>query len=217
MTYRHLTAAAALAACTALLVTGCGGSEDKGKDDDKIAGAEQDDKKSESPSASASGSAERPEIKLPKDVTYKFTPEQTGDAAQDAALEDNKEFIRAMDAAIVAGEPRLPALEFYTEGEAAAAAQEWVQSFIDEGWTITGLVEYYDRRVSISSGTSASISYCADESKAFNKVIKTGEVQKTKPSKNSYIAYNSVLKKNKDGVWETVKMHSRRGADSCQR
>lgn len=106
---RLLTTAVA-AAAAALLLTACGGGGES-KDNDKIAGADTGGEKSASPSASVSDSAERPKIELPSDLTHTFTPKQSDDAVQNAVLKDNAELIRALGAAIVAQNPRLPALE----------------------------------------------------------------------------------------------------------
>lgn len=207
--------AAAFAATAALTLSACGGGDDDSGGNDKIAGADTD--KSPTPaSPSATDSAERPKVTLPSDVKDVFSPEETGKSVEDAILRDNAEFVRALDAAIVAQDPRLPALEFYTEGEGAVAAEKWVQGFKDAGWTVTGTTRYFDRAVKVKSGTSAAIGYCADESKAYSKVIKTGELTGTKVSKDSYVAYSVEVAKNKQGVWELVKITSARGATGCQ-
>ncbi|MFF4275932.1 hypothetical protein [Streptomyces sp. NPDC001536] len=213
-----LLAAAALTAVAALSLSACGGGDDSAKGNDKIAGADTgaDSSASASPSASASGSAERPTVKLPSDVKEVFTPEETGDPVKDAVLKDNAELIRALDAAIIAQNPRLPALEFYTEGEGAASAEQWVKGFKDAGWTVTGTTRYFNRAVKVKSETSAAIGYCADESKAYSKVIKTGELKGTEVTKDSYVAYNAQVIKNKQGIWELVKITSVRGAAGCQ-
>ncbi|MEU5598121.1 hypothetical protein [Streptomyces sp. NPDC020298] len=213
----HLIPTAAAGALAALLLAGCGGGGDGGsKGNDKIAGADTGGKSSASPSASASTSADHPKIELPSDVKLTFTPEQAGDAVKDAILNDNAEFVRALDAAIVAQNPRLPALEYYTEGEGAVAAQQWVKSFKDAGWTVTGTVRFFDRQVSVESKTKASLTYCGDESKGYSKVIKTNEIKRTKVSKDSYVAYGVQVQKNEKGVWELVKIASTRGAAKCQ-
>jgi hypothetical protein len=219
---RHVPpTAAAFVATATLLLTVCGGSDSEGtsKDNDKAAGADGGSAMSASLTASRSASATsagRPKIELPSDITHVFAAEETGDPVKDAVLKDNAEMIRALDAAIVAQNPRLPALEFYTEGEGAVAAEQWVKAFTDAGWTVTGTVNYYDRQVDVSSEDSASLSYCGDEGKGFSKVIKTGEVKKTPVSKDSYAAYGVQVRRNKAGVWELVKITSTRGADRCQ-
>ncbi|MGW1713045.1 hypothetical protein [Streptomyces sp. NPDC002156] len=213
--------AAAFVATATLLLTACGGSDSEGtsKDNDKAAGADGGSTMAASPTVSRSASATstgRPKIELPSDITHTFTPEETGDPVKEAVLKDNAEMIRALDAAIVAQNPRLPALEFYTEGEGAVAAEQWVKAFADAGWTVTGAVNYYDRQVNVSSEYSASLSYCGDEGKGFSKVIKTGEVKRTPVSKDSYVAYGVQVRKSEAGVWEMVKITSTRGADKCQ-
>jgi hypothetical protein len=217
MKRRTLPAAAALTAAAALLLTACGGGGDKASKNDKIAGADTGSSASTSPSTSATtASVDRPTIELPAGDTLTFAPEQVGDPVKDAILKDNADFVRALDAAIGAQNPRLPALEYYTEGEGAAAAQQWVKSFVDGGLTVTGTVRYFDRQVSVESKNKASLTYCGDESKGYNKVIKTGEVKKTKVTKNSYVSYGVQVEKNTKGVWELVKIVSARGADRCQ-
>ncbi|MFD3586463.1 hypothetical protein [Streptomyces sp. NPDC058683] len=219
MIYRLRPLTTATAGVTAaLLLAGCGGG-DGAESNDK--GASTGTSASVSAGASASISASptesgRPKIELPAEDTLTFAPERDSDPVKDAILKDNAEFVRALDMAIVARNPRLPALEYYTEGEGAAAAQQWVQSFVDGGLTVTGTVRYYDRQVTVESRTKASLTYCGDESKGFNKVVKTGEVQKTKPNKDSYVAYGVQVEKNGTGVWELMKIVSTRGADKCQ-
>ncbi|WP_371536123.1 hypothetical protein OG210_11310 [Streptomyces sp. NBC_00466] len=217
MNRRSLPAAAAIATAAALLLTACGGGGDsKSKDSGKIAGADQGASKPASPSASSSAAPDRPKVTLPSDVSDTFSPEKTGDATQDAILGDNAAYVRALDAAIVAGKPELPALEFYTEGEGAASSQEWVQSFVKNGRTITGTTRYYNRKVTVKSKTTAAISYCGDESKGYSKVIKTGKTEKTKVTNQSYVAYGVQVQRNSQGVWEMMKISSARGAASCQ-
>ncbi|MEU3370898.1 hypothetical protein ABZ734_10540 [Streptomyces sp. NPDC006660] len=217
MNRRTWPAAAALTATATLLLTACGGHSGP-KNADKIAGADQGSAK---PSASASASpspssADRPAIELPADVKDSFDPVTTGDTVKDSVLADNAEFVRALDAAIVAGNPRLPALEYYTEGVGAAAANKWVKEFTDAGWTITGTTRYFHRTVTVRTPKAASLTYCGDESQAFSKVIKTGEVKKTPTTKDSYVAYGIQVTKNDRGVWEVTDIKSTRGAASCQ-
>ncbi|MEU8348954.1 MULTISPECIES: hypothetical protein [unclassified Streptomyces] len=216
MTYRHLTAAAALAACTALLVTGCGGSEDKGKDDDKIAGAEQDDKKSESPSASPSESADRPKITSPSDFSSTFEWPKTGDKQKDAVLADAQNRVKAVDMAIDKQDPAHKAYQFYSEGTAAVGSEGFISRFVDENSSITGTKRYYNARVDISDSNAASLVYCEDQSKAYRLNLKTGKAKKTTPSKTDYVLYASRLKKNENGVWVTVELTSQRGSETCQ-
>lgn len=159
-------AAAALAASAALLLSACGGSDDKGNDE--IAGADSDTEKSasSSPSASADG-IDRPEIKLPKDDKLLF--EEPDDAKEASVLNDNREFIRATDDAIVRGNSKSSALRFYAKGDALKVSVDWVQQFVDAGQSVSGTVRYYNRKVTFLKDGSAGLTYCGDETKAYNE------------------------------------------------
>ncbi|MEJ1196819.1 MULTISPECIES: hypothetical protein [unclassified Streptomyces] len=79
--------ATAFAATAALLLTACGGGDDKSQENDKIAGADTESSPAAtSPSGAASDSADRPEITLPQGVKDVFEKWETGDAAKDAVL-----------------------------------------------------------------------------------------------------------------------------------
>ncbi|MFJ2263240.1 hypothetical protein ACIOKD_33880 [Streptomyces sp. NPDC087844] len=209
-----LLAAITLTSAAALTLSACGGDSPDGE----VAGAgtATATEKSASASASEEAAAGRPKIELPSDVKLSFTPDASEDPVENAILKDNAELVRALSAAIVAQDPRLPALEFYTEGEGAVAAQKWVKAFTDVGWTVTGDTRYFDRQVTVGAKNTASLTYCADESKAFSKVIKTGKIKGTEVTKNSYVAYGVQVEKSDEGVWELMKISSVRGAYKCQ-
>ncbi|KAF4405096.1 hypothetical protein [Streptomyces lycii] len=215
MTHRHLTAAAALTACTALLLSGCGSGDDpEGKSDDKIAGAE--DASSSSPSASAPDDSKRPSIKLPKDDVLIFENRKTGDPKKDAVLSDNEQRLRAIDAAIIEGDPESEPVYFYSARDAAVSAAKSIQSYVDDDLSVTGTVRYFDRSVTFRSDGSARLTYCSDETKGFAKERKTGKVLQSAPDENSYVFYDTRLDRNEAGVWQTTGVKSQRGAEQCQ-
>lgn len=212
-----LLAAIALTAAAALSLSACGSDDSsKDKDNDKIAGADTGTEKSASPSASASAVAGRPKIKLPSDLHYTFEWNKTGDADKDAVLSDGEQFIKATDQAIANQDPLDPAYRFYSEGELAATTQEYVQRFVDHKARTTGTYRFYDESVTVRGDGTATLSYCEDQGKAYNKYVKTGKVDKTPVTKNSYVLYNTALKKNKAGVWVTQDMLSERASGKCQ-
>ncbi|MCZ4118607.1 hypothetical protein [Streptomyces sp. H39-S7] len=207
--------AAALVMATALALTACGGDDNSSK---TIPGAQTTPPTptATTTTAAPTASAQRPTITLPSDVKDVFEGGQTGDPVKDAVLLDNAEGIKAVDAAIVAGKATTPDVRFYYEGEGAVTMAEWVQSFLAHKNTTTGTVRYYKRDVTLKGAGSATLIYCADESKAFNKSRTTGKIAVTPVTKNSYTVYNSRLEKNKQGVWQTIKVISQRGAAQCQ-
>ncbi|MFG2649395.1 hypothetical protein [Streptomyces sp. NPDC048436] len=210
-------ATSALAVSAALLLSSCGSSDDESKDNDKIAGADQEGgKKSASPSASPAEDSGRPEIKLPADLTMTFESPTTGDAVKKAVLADSAERMRAVNASITGTDPKGEAVSYYNTGKALEAAVTWVEKFKDADLTLTGAVRYYDRRVTLKDKTTATLAFCADESKGYSKKKANDEINKTPVTKNSYVLYNTQLVKNSGGTWQTSQIISTRGAAQCQ-
>ncbi|NEA62517.1 hypothetical protein G3I56_07910 [Streptomyces sp. SID12488] len=216
MKRRSLPVAAALVASAALLLTACGGDDSGSKDNDKIAGADTGSETSTSPTASASAdSADRPKIELPSDVTDKFESWKTGDAAKDSVLADTAGRIDATNDAIVRGDTGTPNLSFYYRDKALSDAVAWVQAYIDANMSFTGTTRYYAPQVTLSGETEASVVYCADESKGFNKNRKTNKVDRTPSSESPYVLYNTRLEKSEQGVWQAINLVSKRGDKTC--
>jgi hypothetical protein len=208
-------ATAVLAASAALLLNACGGGS-SGSDNGKIAGADVGNDKSATPTASASSTVNRPKIELPSDVTYVFEWNKTGDADKDAVLNDAEQRIKAVDMAIAKQDPLNAAYRFYSEGTAAAGSQKYIQEYVDHKARTTGVARYYNENVTIKADGTAALVYCEDQSRAFNKYIKTGKTDVTPVTKNSYVIYASNLHKNKNGVWITERILSQRGSAKCQ-
>ncbi|MDQ0751006.1 hypothetical protein QF034_005237 [Streptomyces africanus] len=210
-----LLAALTLTAAAALTLSACGSDDSsKGKDNDKIAGADAGAGKA-SPSESAPQAAGRPKIKLPSDLTMTFEGGKTGDAVKDAVLADNAERMRSVNAAIAGTDPKAEALNFYNTGRALEAAAIWVDKFKKANLGITGTIRYYDRTVTLDGSKAASVVFCADESKGYAKDLKTNKPKVTTPSDEDFILYNTRLEKNSDGVWQTARIVSTAGAKQC--
>jgi len=212
---RSLPIAVAFAATSALLLTGCGGDDGGSKAGDEIAGADTD-KSTASPSSGAPEvSAERPDMTLPEDVEERFEGWKTGDATKDAVLADAGRAQTAVTYAVTKGDPKSPALSFYQSGTALAGSQDWVKGIVDAGLTYSGSVRYFAPEISVFDKESAGVSYCADESKAYNKDRKTNKVDKTPATDDSFVLYSTRLEKNDEGVWQTTKLESERGNKKC--
>ncbi|MFE9942105.1 hypothetical protein [Streptomyces hirsutus] len=216
-----LLAALALTATAALTLSACGGSgSDEGsakdKDSDKIAGADTGSEKSASPSASASGSGGRPEIDFPSDAKNVFEGQKTGDPTKDAVLADSALSVNSIDEAIFKGNTDTKALGFYNTGKALSSSITYAQRYIDGNDTWTGETRFFKRKVTLSGDSKAYVTYCSDESKSYIKSKKTGEVDRSPATSNSYVLYSTKLVKNADGVWQTADIVSKRGAEACQ-
>ncbi|MGW3507931.1 hypothetical protein [Streptomyces sp. NPDC000994] len=198
----------------ALLLAGCGGSDGGAKANDKIAGADTDTGTPASPTPSATATG-RPEIELPSDVIDKYDDWKTGDAAKDAVLADTARRIDATNDAIVRGDTRSPGLSFYYRDKALTEATAWVKAYLDANLSFTGTTRYYAPKVTLSGATTATVVYCSDESKGFNKSRKTGKVDKAPSTESPYVLYNTRLQKNEQGVWQTTNLISQRGETTC--
>ncbi|MFD3586466.1 hypothetical protein [Streptomyces sp. NPDC058683] len=158
----------------------------------------------------------RPKFELPADLTLTFEDSRTGDPVKDAVLADSAEGVRATDAAIAGTDPKGEGIAYYNTGKALEATLSWVAQWKKADATITGVARYYDRKVTLTSKTSAILTFCGDESKGFSRDKKTKKIDKTPVTKNSYVSYNTRLDKNADGVWQTSQIISVRGAARCQ-
>ncbi|MFJ5839889.1 hypothetical protein ACIQGO_24550 [Streptomyces shenzhenensis] len=214
MKRRPLPIAAALAAAAAFLLTACGSSDDA-KDNDKIAGADgKSSSASTSPSASTND-ATRPDLTLPSDVQETFEGWKTGDTTKDAVLADAGRAQTAVTYSVTQGNPNSPALAFYQTGTALAGSQDWVKSIVDADLTYSGTVRYYAAKISVFDKKTAGVSYCADESKAYNKNRKTNKVDRIPATSDSYVLYSTRLELSDKGGWQTTKLESERGNKTC--
>lgn len=212
MTRNTSVAVAALTTAVGLLLTACGGDGSAG-DSGKIQGAGA---VSTSPSASASPIArdtERPDIKLPASFTMTFEGWSNSNPTLQAIMNDGKEAVRAIHAAVIDGELHADYVAFYNVGSALRTDQEWIKGLTDNNRTLTGKVRVYDPQVRVSSEDgSGTLFYCLDQSKGYAKDLKTNKVIVTAASKNDYVLYQTKLTKNKQGVWRTTTISTTQGA-----
>jgi hypothetical protein len=212
-----LLTAITLTAAAALTLSACGSDDSsKDKDNDKIAGAETGDEKSPSPTADASDSGDRPKITFPSDAKNVFEDQKTGDATKDAVLADSALSVNSVDEAIFEGDTGTKALGFYNTGKALESSITFVQQYIDGGDTWVGVTRYFDYKVTLSGSDKAYVTYCSDESKSYIKDRKTGKVDKSPATADSYVLYNTSLTKNDKGVWQTTNIASNGGDKACQ-
>ncbi|MFI9616057.1 hypothetical protein ACIHCM_30990 [Streptomyces sp. NPDC052023] len=215
MKRRTLPTAVALATSAALLLTACGGANEQSGTNDRIEGADSGAPASSPPSATASGPDDRPVIKLPDDVENKFENWQTGDPAEDAVLSDVAATVNAVDDAILRGDTDSAAVAYYRQGSALVSAQKWIQAWLDEDLSFTGVTRYFNPDIKVADKDTAAVVYCADESKAYNKDRKTGKVDKSPSGESPYVTYSTQLKKSSKGVWQTTNVVSKRGDKTC--
>lgn len=214
---KFLTTVAVVTGATLVLAAcGGGGSDDEESPNGNIKGAESSAPASKTPAGTDEKAADRPQIKLPEDLTLVFESfDNTGDKAKDAVLADLAGRIRAMDAAKVEGSTTTDAVTFYTHPLAMEGARRSLKFYADKGYSLTGTFRYFRPEVTVG-GKSAEVRYCGDESKGFGKERSTGKVLRTPVSENSYVQYIARLRLGAEGVWQTADMSTDRGAEQCQ-
>ncbi|MFD3539751.1 hypothetical protein ACFWUQ_09660 [Streptomyces sp. NPDC058662] len=204
-----------LAATLSLTMTACGGDAQPAANDN-IPGVDGTSSASTSPTAPAPAGAERPKITLPADVKNVFEGAQTGDPKKDEVLADDARRVDAVSDAILKGDPSAPALRVYEKDQVLVDTGQWVRSFVEAGMSFTGTTRYFDRRVNLVDDKTATLVYCADETKAVNTDRKTGKPHKEQSQgKDHFVLYNYRLVKSENGVWQSVTGFSERGAASC--
>ncbi|MFA3875105.1 hypothetical protein ABS735_15625 [Streptomyces sp. MMCC 100] len=214
-----LLAALTLTAAAALTLSACGSDDDgAAKDSDKIAGADTGNETSAAPSPSPSptGAEDRPKITFPSDAKNVFEYEKTGNTAKDAALADSTLSVNSVDEAIFEGNTDTKALGYYNAESALSDSITYALGYINKKHTWVGETRYFDYKVSLSGDHEAYVTYCSDESKSFIKDKKTGKVEDTPTTADSYVLYNAKLAKNAEGVWQTTDIASNRGSKECQ-
>jgi hypothetical protein len=208
---------AVLTASAALLLTACGSGGGDDSDSDKIAGADTGATASASPSASASADGiDRPEIKLPGDMKMVFEDRQTGDPEKDAILADNERAVSTVWQAMAYGDMKKSGMAYYYTDTALMGVYDYAKENIARKTSWAGTLRYYDRQVTVFDKDSAAVTYCVDESKADVKDLKTNKLKGTKTSSDSYVYYNTGVKKDKNGIWQIWDLYEDRGSAKCQ-
>jgi hypothetical protein len=209
-----------LVGVVASTLAACGGGGGGGKPHNAISGAGRPSVSASSatpaPSASPADASGRPVIDLPAGIDT-FSGWTSSDAKRAAALRDTADSIRAVDAAIVDGKASTPAMRFYLTDRAYEGAVTWVQSALKAHITIGGSIRYFRPRFSTLDHGALGLTYCGDETHAYNKDRRTGKraAQKKVSHADSFAFYNVRLVRTKSGVWQTVDMVSERGSAKC--
>ncbi|MGP3950851.1 hypothetical protein [Streptomyces sp. 7N604] len=204
--------AAAAAAVGVLLLTACGSNDDHDKDPDEIAGVEKQDKEPASPSAKETGA---PEFDLPPDVKVVIDDDTTGNKTTDEVLKDHGYALMAMQEAYAKAEAT-DNFDRYWQGEAADKFRAVFDEYEKSGTTITGTDRFYGRAVMSQEGKKALVTFCEDQSKAFDKDVKSGRVDRNEPNLDPFIEIRTVLEKGSAGDWQIAEYLGQRGSKSCR-
>jgi hypothetical protein len=215
--FRSTAYAVASALTLAAALTACGGHEHPGATPTPTPTAVSS--ASPSPSATRAGASVPPKAVLPKGFRIVVDGGKTGDPAKDAVLAANLAQYEATFQAIDRQDPEDPLYKEWTgrEGvtvDAQQSTKAYIEEFVKDKQTSFGTLRIYDERVSSMTAMKAHLTWCEDQTKTYAKVIATGKVLYTKPSRNDYTYYRSTLWKQK-GRWITVWVQSFEGDARC--
>ncbi|MFD5773274.1 hypothetical protein [Streptomyces fungicidicus] len=222
MKRRTLPIAAAFAAAT-LMLTACGGGDDKSGDSDKIAGTgqgtEKPSKSAEPSGAPAEAKPDGVDVSLPADMNLVFDWEKPKDENEAAAMEDAGNYLRAIYRGVDKRSTKDAALTAYATGEGLRYAETQINEWIKGGWTATGTRRHYDATTrSAANGNSVEVAFCADTGKFYGKDVKTGKVLKAEPSLKDFNYYKIIMIKypTSDVLWQASRVFVETEAKKCQ-
>jgi hypothetical protein len=221
---RTLPTAVALATAAALLLTACGGEDDKADDNGRIAGAEQTTEKPEKSAepSDVPSSNDRPDgvdVSLPKDMNLVFDWDMPEEQNEAAAMADAANFFRAIYRGVDKRTATDAAVVAYASGEGLHYANTQINAWIEGGWTATGTLRHYDATTrSTEKGTSVEVAFCADSTRFFGKEVKTGKVLETEPSIEDFDHYKIIMVKHPTGtdLWQASQVFVETKAAKCQ-
>ncbi|MFE1440913.1 hypothetical protein [Streptomyces sp. NPDC058739] len=223
MKRRTLPVAVALATASALLLTACGGEDDKAGDNDKIAGADQESgkptKSAEPSDAPASGKPDGVDVSLPKDMNLVFDWERPGDKNEAAAMDDAANYVRAIYRGVDKRTTKDAALIAYSTGDGLKYAKTQIDVRLEGDWTATGTRRHYQAATrSSSNGDSVEVAFCVDSTKFYSKEVKTGKVLKGAPSITDFDHFKIIMVKSPtgEGLWQATKVYVEAKAAKCQ-
>ena len=222
MKRRTLPIAATFAAAT-LMLTACGGGDDKAGDSDKIAGTGQGtEKPSKSAKPSGVPAQDKPDgvdVSLPADMNLVFDWEKPKKENEAAAMDDAANFFRGIYRGVDKRTTKDAAVTAYATGDGLHYANTQINAWIDGGWTATGTLRHYDATTrSAANGTSVEVAFCADSGKFYGKEVKTGKVLNTEPSIEDFDYYRIIMIKHPtgDGLWQASKVFVETKAAKCR-
>ncbi|CAM3001017.1 hypothetical protein ACH4LN_31310 [Streptomyces albus] len=204
----------AAAVTAALLLGACGGGDGDSKDEIKGADDAKPSKTAAPRKSSAPSGPKDSEIKLAKDAKNVFEDAETGDPKKDAVLADNRRRINSIDRVITTGKD-VDLVSVYSTGKAGISASEYILSFSRAGKSWAGVTRYYNQSVKLEGDDAAQVIFCADESKARNKIVKTGELEPNNGGDKNYIRTTMRMERNKEGVWQATAGTEKSGASEC--
>jgi hypothetical protein len=161
-----------------------------------------------------------PKATLPQGFHIVVDGGETGDPAKDAVLAANLARYEALYQAVARQDPEDSLYKAWTGRESVTVdAQQrlktYIEKFVKVKQTVSGTLHLRDERVTSLTRKKASMTWCEDQTHSYSKVIATGTVLYTKPSRSDVAYFRSTLWKE-HGRWVTVWLQSFVGDSRCE-
>lgn len=216
MTKRTARALAAAALASSFLLTACGGDDEP--KEDKIQGADSEDKPPASASPSEEAEEGAPTFDLPSDVKVNFEGFEDSDPVKNEVLRDLQYATKArVEQGTNDSSTQMPNMKRYHTGLEGAELTDTIIKYTQSGKRYTGKFVFYLPEVELSSKTKAHVTYCEDQNKVYDKDAETGKVNVNAPSSEFYRQWEMFMAKNDQGDWQMVRYEADAGAEECQR
>ena len=223
MKRRTLPVAVAFAAAASLLLSACGGGDDKASAGDAIAGADRGTKRpSESAEPSAAPAQDKPDgvdVSLPADIDLVFDWKKPSNENEAAAMDDAANFFRAIYRGVDARTTEDAAVVTYSTGDGLKYAKTQIDARLEGGWTSTGTRRHYQATTrSAPNGNSVEVAFCVDSTKFYSKEVETGKVLKGTPSITDFDYFKLIMVKlpTGEGLWQASKVSVEAKAAKCR-
>jgi hypothetical protein len=220
VTRSSLPIAVALAASAGLLLTACGGGGSDGSDQiqPSVTAAPTTVAASTAPPPTKPAGRAAPHFELPSDVTIDFSGFTDDDTTQKTVLQDATYAATAVVETEVLGRPKeTPNFKRYFTGMHGAELADQLISYGKAGKVATGAFRYYRPQVTVNKAAdSVTVAFCEDQSKAYDKDVKTGKVNVTTPSLDSFSSWTYVMSKGSSGEWQVFDYKWVQGVKKCQ-
>ena len=155
-----------------------------------------------------------PTFVLPKDAAVAFSGFDGADGATKSVLRDVKNAVMSLQEADAKGQATANLKRYFIPLQAATASDTalWYHK---NGLTITGTVKDYRPTVKFDAPDRAQVTYCEDERAAFDKVLATGEVKRTKPSLQDFSLWRMGMARNAAGDWQVADYSQQERVAKC--
>lgn len=190
-----------------MVLVGCAGDNGDdgiaGVDDAATSNPDEEEPSDDAEPSSDDDAVDRPDVRVADSLEMIFEEVETEDAVEEQVIRDSELQILSVYE-VVTDHGAESSVSFYTAEEAFLWDMDFLESVMDRGLTSTGTMRYFNQEVVVLSEDTASVTYCRDYREVATADFETGEVTEEADDSAPPTFYETFLRKNDEGVWQTV-------------